>query len=275
VVLLHDRALVLKRSPFGESSLVVHVLAREHGRVHLLAKGAYRPTSGYFAVLDFFDTLELEWSHSPRSELELLRKGSLAVRRRALSADLDRYRAALAILELADLAAHPSVADPAAFDHTEGALTALSDANLDPELVLAVHELGLLALLGLAPALERCASCGGPAPALHGSGARAAFSAGAGGRLCEGCAVRARATGRRVGTIPVAVLEAAARLSGVRWGAPLARVGSEAGPRGRALLERVRDLSLRFLGYHLDALPRTQRAFLAHENRNAPAPNET
>ncbi len=270
MVVLHDRALVLKRSPFGESSLVVHVLSREHGRVHLLAKGAYRPTSGYFAVLDLFDTLELEWSHSERSELDLLRKGSLVVRRRPLCADLFRYRAALAVLELTDLAAHPGNADPAAFLHTEAALESLVDPRLEPDLVLAVHELGFLRLLGLAPAVERCASCAGPAPALRGSRARAAFSAGAGGRLCADCAALARAAGRRVGTIPVRVLEAAARLARVEWGAPLVTLGAELGPGAHALLERVRDLSLRFLAYHLDAIPLTRRAFLAHPNRNAP-----
>ena len=54
-----DRALVLGRHPWSESSLVVHALTAGHGRVHLLARGAYRPGSRYFAALDLFDTLEI------------------------------------------------------------------------------------------------------------------------------------------------------------------------------------------------------------------------
>ena len=76
-----DRALVLSRHAFGESSLVVHVLTPGSGRVNVLAKGAYRPTSRYFAVLDRFDTLELEWSAAPRQELATLRRGDVLVRR--------------------------------------------------------------------------------------------------------------------------------------------------------------------------------------------------
>ena len=57
-----DRALILRRFAFGESSLVLQVLTRELGRVHLIAKGAYRPTSRYYAALDLFDTLDLDWS---------------------------------------------------------------------------------------------------------------------------------------------------------------------------------------------------------------------
>ena len=45
MAIVQDRALLLKRYPFSESSLVAHLCTREHGRVHVLAKGAYRPTS--------------------------------------------------------------------------------------------------------------------------------------------------------------------------------------------------------------------------------------
>ena len=69
---VRDRALLLRRFPYGESSLVCHALSRTHGRVHLLAKGAYRPTSRFYAALDLFDTLELEWNATPGRELAVL-----------------------------------------------------------------------------------------------------------------------------------------------------------------------------------------------------------
>ena len=53
---VRDDALILRRFSFGETSLVVQVLTREHGRVHLIARGAYRPKSRYYAALDLFDT---------------------------------------------------------------------------------------------------------------------------------------------------------------------------------------------------------------------------
>ena len=84
MAIVRDRALLLKRYPFSESSLVVHLCTRDHGRIHLLAKGAYRPTSRYFAVLDFLDTLEIEWDHVPRRDLANLRSGTILERRRAI-----------------------------------------------------------------------------------------------------------------------------------------------------------------------------------------------
>ena len=83
-----DRALVLRRFRYGESSLVLQVLTEGRGRVHLIARGAYRPGSRYYAVLDLFDTLELTWSHQPGRELQNLREGTLIDRRMGIVRDL-------------------------------------------------------------------------------------------------------------------------------------------------------------------------------------------
>ena len=263
-----DRALVLRRFAFGETSLVAQVLARDHGRVHLLAKGAYRPKSRYYGTLDLFDTLELEWS-APRGELASLRSAELAERRHAIPRDLERYGAGLTVLELTSLAARPGQSSPELFELASEALDVLAAPGASPAVALAAFELRFLAAIGLAPALEPCAACGGEAPpVVEGSeggegGARVAFSAGAGGRLCPRCAAEARAAGRRVGTLPLAVLERASQL---------AQGGTRAGGFEPGELERIRDFAARFLEYQLEGRPRTYRGFLSVPNRNRPPP---
>jgi len=263
-----DRALVLSRHPFGESSLVVHVLTPGSGRVSLLAKGAYRTTSRYFAVLDLFDTLELEWSAAPAHELGTLRQGRLDVRRARICTELASYRAALALLELLELVVRHEAPEARLFAASEAALDRLATEPGRADAHLAAFELELLEALGLAPALLECAACGRAAPALRNAPGRAAFSAGAGGRLCPECAREARRAGRRVGTLPVAVLDDARAL----WQDRAARSRSD-GPDGlsapRAVL--VRDFVERFLDYHLETRPKSHRAFLSVPNRNAPA----
>ncbi len=265
---LRDQALLLRRFPFGESSLVVHALTRDHGRVHLLAKGVYRPKAAFYAALDLFDTLEIEWAHRPGRELEPLQAASI-LERRHLARDLPRYEAAVCVLELLGMAAREGSPAPALFDLGVRALDELDDAQVPGALTLAVFELGFLQALGLAPALVACAACGGAAPPVDAAGSepRAAFSAGAGGRLCRSCADEARAAGRRVGTLPVAVLERAARL-GER--ARPDRAPSRLADEELEGLEKVRDVIARFLEYHLETRPKSYRAFLAAPQRNAP-----
>lgn len=54
-------AFVLHSYPFRETSLVVEVFSRQHGRVPLMARGARRPKSALRGLLMSFQPLELSW----------------------------------------------------------------------------------------------------------------------------------------------------------------------------------------------------------------------
>ncbi len=242
--------LILRRHRYGESSLVVHFLTRSGGRVSSIAKGAYRPKSAYYGVLDVFDTLEASWTGGTRGGLASLREARPVVLRRAISRDLGRFRSALAVLELADLAARPGQEDGELFRAVERALDRLA-GSADPGVVHVAFELHFLAALGLFPSLSACAACGEEPET--GRGGRATFSAGAGGRLCERCAAEARSSGRRVGTLPLEVLRIASALAGADDDLLASyRISG-------AHLSRVRDFVDRFLEYHLEARPRSWR----------------
>ena len=260
---LEDRLLILRRFAYGESSLVHQALSRDHGRVHLIARGAYRPKSRYYAALDLFDTLRCEWSHSDNRELQNLREAEIVERRAAISRSLDAFRAGTAGLELAGLGARPGQPASELFALLEQFLDALTLTDVRPAAALAVFELRFLHDLGLFPALLRCAACDGEAPAQRTG--RAHFSAGSGGRLCRACAEQARNAGRRVGTLPARALEIAVDLF---------EEGAE-GPTARTLpspsLERVRDFVARFLEYHVEGRPKSYAEFLSVPNRNAPS----
>lgn len=56
-----DRALLLRRIPYGETSLVCHFLTERHGRIALMAKGARRPKSQLRASLAPLFALTISW----------------------------------------------------------------------------------------------------------------------------------------------------------------------------------------------------------------------
>ena len=271
---LSDRAFLLRRTPFGESSLIVHALTRTHGRVQLIAKGAHRPKSRYVGVLDLFDTLELGWSTGRNTDLGTLREGALSVRRRGLTRSLAAYRSASTVVELLDIATRAGAADDSLFQLGEQALDALDAAETGHAAVLAGFELHLLDQLGLAPALGTCASCGGPAGVVDPRAAepRVPFSATAGGRLCAKHANEAHSAGVRVGTLPEAILVAA----GVALRSPLDGPDPAARSHDLAawppdLAERVLDFAGRFLDHHLETRPKSHATFLSAPDRNRSA----
>jgi DNA repair protein RecO (recombination protein O) len=55
-------AFVLHSYPYKETSLIVDVFSRDHGRIALVAKGAKRPHSKLRGVLQTFQPLSLSWS---------------------------------------------------------------------------------------------------------------------------------------------------------------------------------------------------------------------
>ncbi|MEW6164375.1 MAG: DNA repair protein RecO [Pseudomonadota bacterium] len=54
-------AFLLHAYPYSETSLIVEIFARDHGRLAMLARGARRPRSALRGVLLAFQPLELGW----------------------------------------------------------------------------------------------------------------------------------------------------------------------------------------------------------------------
>jgi len=65
-----DSAFVLHSYPYSETSLIVEMLTRNHGRIGLVAKGAKRPRSALRGVLLAFQPLMISWFG--KSELRTL-----------------------------------------------------------------------------------------------------------------------------------------------------------------------------------------------------------
>jgi DNA repair protein RecO (recombination protein O) len=249
-----DRALVLRRYPYGESSLLVHALTPGRGRVSLLAKGAYRLHSGYFGTLDLFDTLLVAFQARAGAELSLVSSARIQVRRKHVTMDLERYGAALACLELAWLGAREGEEEAALFHLTETALDLLDAGEAPPQVVESAFELQFLRERGWSPVLEACVTCGKALTAPRRAGGTALFSPAEGGQLCPECATAARARRAAVTALSWSALRVASSLLETPLEL-LARVRLDPGI-GRQVLDFVR----RFVEYHLETRPRSFEA---------------
>ena len=66
-----EPAYVLHRYDWSESSLILEVLTRRHGRIALVAKGAKRPSSNFRPVLLPLQPLHLTWTQSDASASDI------------------------------------------------------------------------------------------------------------------------------------------------------------------------------------------------------------
>ena len=142
---------VLHSYPYKETSLIIDLFSRDHGRVALIAKGAKRPHSALRGVLQTFQPLSVSWTG--KFELRTLTGaewvgGMLPLEKTALLCGF--YLNELLVKLLARDDPHARL-----FDHYVAALNQLAHAEPAP-VVLRKFERALLKEIGVATDLTTC-----------------------------------------------------------------------------------------------------------------------
>jgi DNA repair protein RecO (recombination protein O) len=179
------RAIVLRATPFGETSSVVGIYCREFGKLRALAKGAWRPKSGFDGGLDLLSTSQVLVLRKSSGGLDLLTEASLESRFR-VGTSLTAVLGGLHVAELLDALTADADPQPELFDVAHATVRRLSGWSGDDSpvaTILVALELALLRLTGHGPVLTHCAECHGSLPA---SG-RTAFAMLDGGTVCDRC----------------------------------------------------------------------------------------
>lgn len=245
-------ALVLRVSPFSNTSHVVTWLTAHHGKLATVIKGARRPKSRFLGQYDLFYTCELLYYERARNGLHVVRECAPLDTRAALRSD---WRAAFSASYFCGVVARTT---PRGARHPE--LYALLTQTLDMLTsegaslpLLLWFELRVLTLLGVGPGLTRCVACHGPRVARG----RLSFSCGQGGLVCADCrpaAAQTWADGNH----------AAARTLPLSGGAAAIMSRWQADTTGRAVRvtrcsagqrNEIRHILGMFLPYHLDLAP--------------------
>jgi DNA repair protein RecO (recombination protein O) len=86
--------LILRTRPLTETSLIVHWLTPELGRIATVAKGARRPKSPFAGKLDLFYAAEFSFSRSRSSDLHNLREVKLLETHGAIRTDIGKLQQA-------------------------------------------------------------------------------------------------------------------------------------------------------------------------------------
>ena len=142
--------LILRTRPLTETSLIVHWLAADVGRIATVAKGARRPKSPFRGKIDLFHLADFSFVRSRRSELHVLREVSLRNTHRALRQDLQLLRQAAYCALLVEHATETGTPLPEIFQLMTDWLAFVSSCPGGPLPVLA-FEVKFLAETGLLP----------------------------------------------------------------------------------------------------------------------------
>jgi DNA repair protein RecO (recombination protein O) len=146
--------IILRTRPLTDTSLIVHWLTPNFGRVATVAKGARRLKSPFHGKLDLFYLADFSFSRSRRSDLHLLREAGLRETHVPLRRNLASLRQATYAAAFIEQATETETPLPAVFELMRGYLDCLCRQPAGPQAVFA-FELKLLHELGLNPDLEK------------------------------------------------------------------------------------------------------------------------
>jgi DNA repair protein RecO (recombination protein O) len=177
-------ALVLRLTPWSESSCVVNLFTRELGKQGVVAKGAWRPRSPFEGALDLLSICRVVFLPKAGDALGVLTEAKLIQRYRIGRRDLLRLYCGYYVSELLDRFTEKGDPQPELYDLAAATLESLGDERNEPRACVLRWELQLLRLVGHAPALDRCAQCG----AAIAEDATVPFAPLVGGVVCAACA---------------------------------------------------------------------------------------
>src|SRR6267154_1470233 len=129
--------LILRTRPLTETSLIIHWLTPQLGRLATVAKGARRPKSPFRGKLDLFYYAEFSFSRSQRSELHNLREVNLIQTHPSLRRELAYLQQAAYCAELIEQTTETETPIAPIFELLSGFLASLSQHPPGTQTILA------------------------------------------------------------------------------------------------------------------------------------------
>jgi DNA repair protein RecO (recombination protein O) len=222
-------AVVIQRTDFGESDLIVTFYTADLGKVRGIAKGAKRSKRRFVNNLQPFSYIRIVFSEG-RGGLIRVDEADMIQPLFRVSEDISKILYGSYFLEMVKEMTGEKESNPQLFELLVTFLTLLNDAPPREEYVR-VFELRFLDLLGYRPRVTECSICNRQLPATEG----AWFSFRHGGAVCKGCHIQAQGavavSAETLQAMGQAIRMDLAEVEGIRFSSQVLAEGKEILPR--------------------------------------------
>jgi len=161
-VIVKTDAVVLHTRRFRESSKIVTLYTREHGKMAVVARGVVQPKSKYGSALQPMAHLNTIIYRKEGRDLQNLSIAEPIERYGLIQSSLERMTAALTIVELVNAVMHDEDRNEPLFETLVAALRALNQPDADESSVQLWFLIRLAVILGYAIRTDECGVCDEP-----------------------------------------------------------------------------------------------------------------
>ena len=105
-MITHTAAVILKSVDYQESSKIITVLTKAHGKIALIARGAKKPKSKLSGLIEIGHVLDVVYYYKPTRSVQSLTEASIKFSSLSFRQDIERASILFASLELVNQLVH-------------------------------------------------------------------------------------------------------------------------------------------------------------------------
>ena len=154
-MIVRTDAVILRTLDYAETSQIVTLYTRQHGRVTVIAKGSRRPKSRFGSALQPMAYVQVVYYYKPDRGMQTLTESAHVRVLNGISRSVGKITAGLRIVELVQALTEDAEPNALLFNVLVQSLLALDAADARAENVLPYFQLRLAAVLGFSPDIQR------------------------------------------------------------------------------------------------------------------------
>lgn len=153
-MITHTEAIVFKSVDYQESSKIVTMFTREHGKIALMVRGVKKPKSKFSGLIEIGNILDVVYYYKSTRGVQILSEASYAVKNKNLRSNFEKMATMTSAVELISQLLHENEVNEPLFDFTKNMLTWLDTADIHPPQIFPYLQIRLAGLTGIGLQLD-------------------------------------------------------------------------------------------------------------------------
>lgn len=153
-MITHTEAIIFKTVDYQESSKIVTMFTREHGKIALLVRGAKKPKSKFSGLIEIGNILDVVYYYKSSRSVQILSEASYAEKNKNLRTDFEKMATMTSAVELISQLLHENEVNGPLFDFTKAMLGWLDSADIHPPKIFPYLQIRLAELTGIGLQLD-------------------------------------------------------------------------------------------------------------------------
>ncbi len=148
-MIVHTEAIIFKSVDYQETSKIVTMFTREHGKIALIVKGVKKPKSKFSGLIEIGNLLDVVYYFKDSRSVQFLSEASYAEKLKNLRIDFEKMATMTSAIELISQLLHDNEVNEPLFDFTKNMLIWLNSAEIHPPKIFPYLQIRLANLTGI------------------------------------------------------------------------------------------------------------------------------